>query len=70
MTPTGRGEVEHYFEIRPSQKEVEELLEWTQAGREKGSHYAGMSYEDGIMAVLDWLDGNGPRPDKDEDDDW
>jgi hypothetical protein len=58
---------EHRFEVTPSIAEVSELVQWTYEGREKGSHYAGMSYEDGIMAVLDWLEGNGPRPDKDED---
>jgi len=32
----------------------------------KAQTYTGMSYADGIKAMLDWLEGNTDRPDKED----
>jgi hypothetical protein len=57
--------VDYFFEVTPSQDDMTKLTTWVYEGRELGGRYAGMSYEDGIMVVLDWLEGNSPRPDLD-----
>ncbi len=40
------------------QEDYDKLAEFAMAGQEQGTKYFGMSYEDGIMAVLDVIDGN------------
>ncbi len=40
------------------QEDYDKLVEFAIDGKEKGTKYAGMTYEDGIMAVLDVIDGN------------
>lgn len=44
-------------EIVRTQEEIDRVLNWAHKGREKGSHFPGMSYEDGILATIDWLTG-------------
>ena len=41
-----------------SQEEIEEQQDRCQEGREKGSKYPGMSYEEGILVTIDWLFGD------------
>jgi len=48
----------------PTQEDLDALVEY---GHGKAKDYFGMSFADGIMAVVDWLEGNGERPDKDEE---
>jgi hypothetical protein len=31
-----------------------------------GSHYPGMSYEEGVQDAIQWLQGEGQRPDHDD----
>jgi hypothetical protein len=50
----------------PTPKDLAELLDWVHEGLDGGSHYPGMSYEEGIRDIIDWLEGRGSRPDKDE----
>lgn len=45
------------MEIIRREKDIENLYDWIDEGIEEGSHYPGMSYEDGIKATLDWLFG-------------
>lgn len=44
--------------------ELNALYNWACNEDDGGStRYSGMTYEDGIKAVVDWLQGNGDRPD-------
>lgn len=54
------------FRVTKAQESIDALIQWAMEGQEEGSHYPGMSYEQGIMDTLDWLEGHAPRPDKDE----
>jgi hypothetical protein len=51
---------EHFgnTDIIRSESEINELLDKVSEGRNHGSKFAGMSYEDGIQAMYDWLVGN------------
>jgi hypothetical protein len=40
-------------------EEIERVEKWAFEGLNSGSHYYGMSYEEGILALLDWLRGVG-----------
>ena len=48
----------------PTQKDIEALIDYAHGTAQQ---YHGMSYADGIMAVIDWLEGNSPRPDLEEE---
>jgi hypothetical protein len=48
----------------PPQGDYEELLAWAWEGIEKGSRYRGMTYEEGVRDVLEWIMGNAERPDR------
>jgi hypothetical protein len=39
-------------------EDSDKLTEFAMKGQDQGSKYPGMSYEDGIMAVLDVIEGN------------
>jgi len=41
-----------------TQDDYDKLIEFAFEGKQQGTKYAGMTYEDGIMAVLDVIDGN------------
>lgn len=46
------------MEIKRSEEEVEDLKAFCELAEVKGiSKYPGMSYEQGIMAALDWITG-------------
>jgi hypothetical protein len=36
-------------------EEIDALEVWAAEGQDRGTHFSGMSYEDGIWYVLDWL---------------
>ena len=42
--------------------DMNRLEDWCLDAEDKGSHYPGMTYEQGIRDVLDWLSGNGDNP--------
>ena len=44
-------------EIVRTQEEIDRVLSWTADASEFGSRYPGMSYEDGIEAMYNWLVG-------------
>ena len=47
------------MEVRPTDDQLNELYAWAMNEAQGGAtHYAGMTYEDGIKAVIDWLQGN------------
>lgn len=46
-------------EFIPTDDQLNELYAWAMNEAQGGAtHYAGMTYEDGIKAVIDWLQGN------------
>lgn len=45
------------YTIVRSKEEIDDLLEWVFEGVEEGTHYHGMSYEEGIRNTIDWLTG-------------
>lgn len=48
-----------------SDEEINQVLDWAAEGEDQGSHYPGMSYEEGVRAALDWVLGiNETRPDE------
>ena len=54
------------MEIRRSEEEINRVLTWAADGKYDGTHYAGMSYEEGILNALDWLFGNTDDPPDEE----
>ena len=46
------------FEVEPQSKEIYDLMNWAQEGVDQGTRYPGMSYEQGILDALMWLDGS------------
>lgn len=48
-------------------EEIDRVLQWAIDGNAKGTRYAGMSYESGLIDMLDWLTGiTDVAPDQDE----
>jgi hypothetical protein len=48
-----------------TQKEIDDVLNWCDDTVETGrSHFPGMTYEEGVQAAIDWLQGRGERPDQ------
>ena len=37
--------------------DISRVINWCHEGRNQGTRYSGMTYEDGILAALDWLTG-------------
>jgi hypothetical protein len=54
------------MDIIRTEEEIDRLEAWAAEGQGKGSHYRGMSYEDGIRATLDWLLGRRDESPADE----
>lgn len=46
------------FEVERQSKEIYDLMNWAQEGVDQGTRYPGMSYEQGILDALMWLDGS------------
>lgn len=54
------------MEIVRTEEEVNRVLNWAAEGVEQGTRYSGMSYEQGIQDMCDWLTGHsGVAPDED-----
>ena len=45
-----------------TEDELNELYDWAAEADTEGSHYPGMSYEDGIKAVILWITNGDDRP--------
>ena len=52
--------------MEPTDKEINELLDWCMDADNEGTHYHGMTYEQGIRDAIDFMQGNGPSPAGDE----
>ncbi len=46
------------FSKELDQSEYDKLVTFAMRGQEKGTKFAGLSFEDGIMAVIEVIDGN------------
>lgn len=46
------------YQIKRTDEEINKVLEWVYEGTAEGSHYTGMSYEEGIEAFWMWLIGD------------
>lgn len=46
------------FEVERQSKEIYDLMNLAQEGVDQGTRYPGMSYEQGILDALMWLDGS------------
>lgn len=46
------------MEIVRTQREINEQLDLAHKYSEEGSKYFGLSYEEGLIAMYDWLVGN------------
>jgi alpha/beta superfamily hydrolase len=52
--------------ILRTEEEIDRLEAWAAEGQSNGTHYSGMSYEDGIRETLDWLLGRRDTSPADE----
>jgi hypothetical protein len=50
------------FEIVRTDEEIQKVLDWARDGQERGSHYRGMKYEEGIRDMFDWLTDRDTDP--------
>ena len=46
------------YKIVRSDEEINRVLNWAGEGLDQGAHFPGMSYENGILNMLDWLNGD------------
>jgi len=44
--------------------EIDEVMDWCHEAEDEGTHYPGMTYEQGIKDTLYWLSGNADAPNK------
>ncbi len=50
------------MEIVRDSSDIEEIIQLAEDSLEKGSEFAGMSYEEGILALYNWLVGHQDEP--------
>lgn len=54
------------MDIVRAEHEVNRVANWAYMGIDEGTRYPGMSYEQGLVDMLDWLTGDSDRaPDED-----
>ena len=58
FTPCPPIRRKHNVEVERQSKEIYDLMNWAQEGVDQGTRYPGMSYEQGILDALMWLDGS------------
>lgn len=47
----------------PTQNEIDTVSDWCRDSEEMGgSNYPGMTYEQGVLAAIDWMQGYGENP--------
>ena len=45
------------MKIVRTQKEIDRVMDWATEGEMNKSHFIGMKYEEGIIAMFNWLIG-------------
>lgn len=54
-----------FYKIEREARDIEQIINWAVEGNQIGTHYTGMTYEQGILAMFDWLTGaTEDRPDE------
>jgi len=48
--------------MNPTQREIDAVLGRCCDAMDSGSRFPGMSYEEGVKAALDWMQGDGDNP--------
>lgn len=47
----------------PTQEEINNVINWCMSSENEGyTHYPGMTYEQGVRAAIDWMEGGGEDP--------
>ena len=49
------------YKIKRTEKEIDDLLNEAWEGRDKGSKYRGVTYEEGIINFWEWLTEEEPE---------
>jgi len=53
-------------QVKPSDAEIDRVLNWVAEADEDGSHYPGATYEEGVRATIEWMMGRiQSAPDED-----
>ena len=53
----------NYLKFLPTQDEINSVIDWSAKSEEEGSSkYPGMTYEQGVRAALEWINGYGENP--------
>ena len=47
------------YQIKKTEAEIDEQVNAAHEGRDDGGKFPGMTYEDGVLAMLDWLTSDG-----------
>ena len=47
---------------KPTKNEIDDVLDWCVEAEETGTKYGGMTYEQGVRAAIDWMQGHGENP--------
>lgn len=58
--------MEEGWQAEKTEREVDDLIDRVSAQQDKGSKFPGMSYEAGIRAMYDWLNGDMTEDPMDE----
>lgn len=54
------------MDIAKTEQEINRVANWAYTGIDEGTRYPGMSYEQGLVDMLDWLTGDCDHaPDED-----
>ncbi len=51
---------------KPAAAEIDDVLIWCFEAMDNGSHFPGMTYEQGVDDAIRWMQGEGTRPDCDD----
>ena len=55
-------DIEHNVGTVIDEQDMSDLLDWCMDADNEGTHYHGMTYEQGIRDTLDWLAGESDSP--------
>lgn len=47
---------------KPTNDEIDDVLDWCLEAEETGTNFGGMTYEQGVSAAIYWMRGDGENP--------
>lgn len=47
---------------KPTNDEIDDVIDWCLEAEESGTNYSGMTYEQGVRVAIDWMRGDGENP--------